>query len=95
MKARLANLFWKVVLLLVVIGVIYAAFPSHPEAAAQKAMCGFKDTVYKPGKASQKTYNELYALYRELHDGFGVKGAKVDYFPVMKQLLEISRRAKT
>ena len=64
-------------------------------AAAQQAMCGFKETVYKPGKASQKTYNELYALYRELHDGFGVKGAKVNYFPVMKQLLEISQRAKT
>lgn len=64
-------------------------------AAAQQAMCGFKDTVYKPAKASQKTYNNLYALYRDLHDGFGVKGAKVNYFPVMKQLLEISRRAKT
>ena len=38
MKARLANLFWTVVLLLVVIGFIYAVFPSHPDAAAQKAL---------------------------------------------------------
>ncbi|MEI8079120.1 MAG: ribulokinase, partial [bacterium] len=67
----------------------------YPTAtAAQRAMCGFKDTIYQPVKASQKTYNALYALYRKLHDGFGVNGAQVDYFPIMKQLLELSRRAK-
>jgi len=38
MKAHLANLFWKVLLLLVVIGLIYAAFPSHPDAAAKMAV---------------------------------------------------------
>jgi HEAT repeats len=38
MKARLANLFWLVALLLVVIGIIYAALPSRRDAAAQKAV---------------------------------------------------------
>ena len=38
MKARLANLFWLVALLLVVIGIIYAALPSRTDTAAQKAV---------------------------------------------------------
>ncbi len=38
MKAHLANLFWLVVLLLVVLGVIYAVLPSRPDATAQKAV---------------------------------------------------------
>lgn len=38
MKAHLANLFWIVALLLVVIGFVYAALPSQPDTAAQKAV---------------------------------------------------------
>lgn len=62
--------------------------------AAQKAMCGFKETVYKPIPANRRVYEELYALYRELHDSFGVKGVAFDHAAVMKSLLELSRRAK-
>lgn len=40
-------------------------------AAAQKAMTGVKDIVYKPVRAAVKTYDRLYALYRRLHDAFG------------------------
>ena len=60
---------------------------------AQAAMCSYKDTVYAPNPASQAVYQELYALYCELHDSFGVKGASFDHFAVMKRLLDISRRA--
>jgi hypothetical protein len=49
MKARLANLFWKVVLLLVVIGVIYAALPSHSDTAARKAMEETRLTLHQQG----------------------------------------------
>lgn len=62
-------------------------------AEAQAAMCSYKDTVYQPIPENQAVYRELYALYCELHDSFGVKGASFDHFPVMKKLLDISRRA--
>ena len=60
---------------------------------AQAAMCSYKDTVYTPIPANQAVYQELYALYCELHDSFGVKGASFDHFAVMKRLLDIHRRA--
>ena len=72
-----------------------AAAKAHPSMpAAQKAMCGFKDTVYKPTPAGRRAYERLYELYCELHDSFGVKGATFDHFGVMKSLLEISRSAR-
>ncbi len=61
---------------------------------AQKAMCGFKPAVYKPIAANRAVYQELYRLYCELHDSFGVKGASFDHAGVMKTLLDISQRAK-
>ncbi|MFA4944601.1 MAG: ribulokinase [Lentisphaeria bacterium] len=61
---------------------------------AQRAMCGFKEKVYKPAAAARKVYDKLYALYGELHDSFGVKGATFDHAGVMKQLLAISKAAK-
>lgn len=39
--------------------------------AAQKAMVGFKPTVFKPRKSEQRVYDELFKLYRVLHDAFG------------------------
>lgn len=60
---------------------------------AQAAMCSYKDTVYTPIPANQAVYQELYRLYCELHDSFGVKGTSFDHFAVMKQLLDIRRRA--
>ena len=38
-------------------------------------------------------YDELYTLYRELHDAFGgVEGAKADFPSFMKRLLVIRER---
>ena len=45
--------------------------------------------VFRPDADSQRTYDRLYALYRQLHDAFGVKEARVDLFGVMKELLQI------
>ena len=39
--------------------------------AAQKAMSGLKPKVYRPDRQAQAVYAELYALYKQLHDGFG------------------------
>ena len=61
---------------------------------AQEAMCSYKDTVYEPNPRDQATYEELYGLYCELHDSFGMEGTRFDHYSVMKALLDLSRRVK-
>jgi L-ribulokinase len=61
---------------------------------AQAALCSFKKTVYCPDPASSAVYAALYALYLELHDSFGLRGATSDHYAVMKRLLEIRRRGE-
>lgn len=67
-------------------------FPSVE--AAQKRLCSFKDAIYKPSKKASAVYAELYSIYSELHDSFGVKGGSFDHSGVMKRLLEISAKAR-
>jgi L-ribulokinase len=61
---------------------------------AQKKMTGVKETVYQPNKKGVAVYKQLYELYRNLHDAFGVKGHKASFYPVMKQLIEIRDRVR-
>lgn len=62
----------------------------HPDfATAQKKMTSLKDIQYKPNPASRKTYNKLYALYRQLHDAFGGVNRSADLSSIMKELLKI------
>ncbi len=67
--------------------VLAGAHPDFP--AAQAKMTSLKKVAYKPKAAAQKTYSELYALYRQLHDAFGGHTPSADLGPVMKRLLEI------
>ena len=67
-------------------------YSSIPEA--QSALCRFKDTAYSPSSQAQATYNELFGLYRELHDSFGIPDQSFDHYLVMKKLLEIQKRAR-
>ena len=62
-------------------------------ASAIDAMTGVQDTVYRPIPQNVKIYEELYRLYRQLHDSFGIAGHKGDLSPLMKQLLDIRDRA--
>ena len=62
-------------------------------AAAQKAMCGLKPKTYKPDPKAKKVYQQLYTLYKKLHDSFGVKGHGQDLSGVMKDLLAIKEKA--
>ncbi len=62
-------------------------------AAAQKAMCGIKNVTYKPIPENNKVYKKLYALYKQLHDGFGLKDASGKMANVMKELLSIKDSA--
>ncbi len=58
-------------------------------ADAVDAMTGVQDTTFTPIPENQQRYDQLYALYRRLHDAFGVQGAPDDLYDVMKQLLTI------
>ena len=58
-------------------------------ADAQAAMCGIKDITYKPIAENNKVYQELYVLYKQLHDAFGVQGWSGELANVMKELLSI------
>ena len=62
-------------------------------AEAQAAMVRDGDTQYLPDPAAGKVYDELYAIYRELHDAFGgVPGPAAELGTVMKRLLAIRER---
>jgi L-ribulokinase len=57
-------------------------------------MTGVKPKVYRPNKAAAAVYAELYALYRKLHDAFGVKNGSGDLYGVMKELIAIRDRVR-
>ena len=58
-------------------------------AAAQKAMSSIKSKQYTPDAAARTIYNQLYVLYRRLHDSFGGLEKSADLSRVMKELLAI------
>lgn len=62
-------------------------------AQAQKKMTSLKPIKYVPNPKAKKVYDELYAVYRLLHDGFGGIAGPVDLAQVMKKLIAIKERA--
>jgi L-ribulokinase len=62
--------------------------------AAERAMTGLKPQVFRPVAKNQKVYNQLFGLYRQIHDSFGgvVQAAKLG--GVMKELLRIKESAQ-
>ena len=61
----------------------------HPSwTAAQRAMTSRQDRQFTPNPAAHAVYNELYAIYRALHDEFG-NVTNVNLGDVMKRLLAI------
>ena len=63
-------------------------------AAAQKAMTGLKKKVFTPNPKAHAVYQELYRLYRQVHDCFGTNAWKGDCSNVMKKLIEIRSAAR-
>ncbi len=63
-------------------------------AAAQKAMTGLKPQVFTPNAKAHATYKQLYPLYWQMHDAFGIKDWRGNLQNVMKQLLEIRGQAR-
>lgn len=70
--------------------VLAGAHNSYP--AAQKAMTSVKAKSYRPIAANRKVYDQLYGLYRRVHDAFGGLNQNADLSRVMKELLEVKRR---
>ena len=66
----------------------------HPSfEAAQARMTSLKEKSFTPDPAARAVYDELYRMYRELHDTFGgVPGAKADLATLMKRLLVVRER---
>lgn len=63
---------------------------AHPNfAVAQKKMTSVAPKSYKPNAKSQKVYDQLYGLYRQVHDAFGGLNKNADLSRVMKDLLAI------
>ena len=61
--------------------------------SAQQHMTKIAATQYLPDPKARRVYDELYGLYRELHDSFGgVPGARADFPTLMKRLLAIRER---
>jgi L-ribulokinase len=52
-------------------------------------MTSLKKTAYKPTAAGQKAYDQLYGIYRQLHDALGGVSKSADLSRVMKDLLVI------
>lgn len=62
--------------------------------AAQRRMTSLETERFTPDPTAHAVYDELYALYRELHDAFGgVASSKAELGSIMKRLLAI--RAKS
>jgi L-ribulokinase len=64
-------------------------------ADAQAAMCGMKNTTYKPNPENHKVYKQLYLLYKQLHDAFGLESYTGKMANVMKELLDIKDKANS
>ena len=61
---------------------------------AQRAMTGVKTVVYRPNHAQTDIYEELYSIYRTLHDGFGNTGKHPPMNDVMKRLIALRTRVR-
>jgi L-ribulokinase len=63
-------------------------------AEAQKAMTGLKPREFKPNSQAHAVYRRLYALYRKVHDAFGLPQANDSLYSVMKELIELRNQAR-
>ncbi len=75
----------------VLAGAKRGGYDSFPEAQAR--MTSLKPISYEPDAARREIYNELYRLYRQVHDAFGGVNRAADLSQVMKDLIELKRKA--
>ncbi len=63
-------------------------------ASAQKAMTGLKPRIFKPNPKAHAVYQQLYPLYRKLHDALGTTEWNGNLSDVMKKLIEVRSQAR-
>ncbi len=63
-------------------------------ATAQEAMAGVKDEIFNPNLDAVSVYEDLYQLYKAIHDAFGTN-VKSDLSHVMKDLIGIRNRVRS
>ena len=65
----------------------------HPDfETAQRVMTSLGKAQYAPVPENQVVYDELYSLYRRLHDAFGGLDKAADLSGVMKELIRVRER---
>jgi L-ribulokinase len=62
--------------------------------SAQSAMTNIPKATYHPNSQAGSVYNELFELYRNLHDSFGIPLHRADISHVMKTLITIREGAR-
>lgn len=60
----------------------------------QRNCCRMRDLEYRPIRENEAVYREIYALYRTLHDAFGVAEWQGRLSHVMKELIGIRQRQR-
>ena len=61
---------------------------------AQNAMSQVRDKMYKPNSENHKVYLQLYKLYKQMHDAFGLKSWSGQMANIMKDMLRIKDRVQ-
>ncbi|MBI4606408.1 MAG: ribulokinase [Planctomycetes bacterium] len=61
---------------------------------AQRAMTCVSGAAYVPRPASKAVYDEIYGLYRALHDAFGLPGHPAGLHGALKRLIAIRERER-
>ena len=56
-------------------------------------MTSLKAASYVPNMENQAIYNQLYTLYRQIHDAFGGVNKCADLSGVMKELIKIKENS--
>lgn len=77
----------------VIAGSKHGGYDSFSQAQAK--MTKLNSVYYEPDPVRHETYNELYRLYRQLHDAFGGKGQMIGLDHVMKDLIQLKQKAST
>jgi L-ribulokinase len=63
-------------------------------AQARKAMTALRPKVFSPNARAHAVYQQLYCLYRKLHDSFGTPQPNGSLYPLMKELIQIRNQAR-